>query len=182
MLPEPSGLSGETGANGANEAENKPLHTGQFSGRVQFEQLVRDALATAAREGWREIVLCDATFSDWPLGERSVDASLRAWSKTGRKMTLLAKHYRDVAAQHHRFVAWRGQWSHIIEARAVASADVLEITSGIYSNGWVMRRNEPVRSIGVCSTEPARRVALREEIDGWLLKSSAAFAATTLGL
>ena len=140
--------------------------------------------------GYIPTVVGPVEFREWKKQLERIDDILRSGGveqtivrdKTGRKMTLLAKHYRDVSALHHRFVAWRGQWSHIIEARAVASADALEITSGIYSPGWVMRRNEPVRSIGVCSFDAARRVALREEIDGWLLKSSAAFAATTLGL
>ena len=38
-------------------------------------------LATAAREGWREIILSDANFHDWPLGERAVVESLQAWAQ-----------------------------------------------------------------------------------------------------
>ena len=40
------------------------LPAGRFEGRNDFQQLVRDALACAAREGWREIILSDATFED----------------------------------------------------------------------------------------------------------------------
>ena len=52
------------------------LPTGRFAGRKAFQQLVRDALACAAREGWREIILSDPNFEDWPLGERAVAESL----------------------------------------------------------------------------------------------------------
>jgi hypothetical protein len=45
-----------------------------------------------------------------------------------------------------------------------------------------MDRLDPVRSIGVTGREPERRVALKERLDGWLQKSSSAFAASTLGL
>jgi len=31
----------------------KPMLSGRFSGRLEFQQLVRDGLAQAAREGWR---------------------------------------------------------------------------------------------------------------------------------
>ena len=31
------------------------LPSGRFEGRNDFQQLVRDALACAAREGWREL-------------------------------------------------------------------------------------------------------------------------------
>lgn len=158
------------------------LLDGPFDGRVAFQQLVRDALAAAAREGWREIMLVDASFDDWPLGERAVVESLNAWSKTGRSFTLLAKRYDGFAERQPRFVTWRARWSHIIDARAVPSADALDFPSAIYTSSWVMHRIDPVHCKGVASHDAQRRVALREEIDAWSHKSSPAFAATTLGL
>jgi hypothetical protein len=158
------------------------LLEGAFNGRNDFAQLIRDALATAAREGWRELLLVDASFEDWPLGERAVIESLQSWSKTGRKFTIVAKRFDTLMAKHHRFVTWRGQWSHIVEARAVPSADATDFPSAIYSPNWVMRRLDLVRSKGVASSDTARRVMLREELNEWLGKSSPAFAATTLGL
>jgi len=158
------------------------LPSGRFEGREAFRQLVRDALACAARQGWRELILCDADFSDWPLGERAVAQSLQDWSATGRRCTLLARRYDAVVRDHARFVAWRKTWSHIIDARACASADPLEMPSAVWSPGWVMRRMDTERSNGVCGGEPERRVLLREDLNEWLLKSSPSFAATTLGL
>jgi hypothetical protein len=95
---------------------------------------------------------------------------------------MLAKRFDTVQAKHHRFVTWRGRWSHIIDARGVPSADAESFPSAIYSPGWVLRRLDPVRSKGVAGTDAQRRVLLREEINEWLGKSSPAFAATTLGL
>ena len=114
-------------------------------GAIAFQQLVRDALACAAREGWREIILCDPDFGDWPLGERAVAQSLQAWSAAGRRCTLLARRYDEVVRRHARFVNWRTTWSHIVEARACASADPLELPSAIWSPGWVMQRLDPER-------------------------------------
>ncbi len=162
--------------------ESPPLLEGPFDGRNAFQQLVRDALATAAREGWREIILCDASFEDWPLGESAVAQSLNAWSKTGRSFTILAKRYDGLITKHPRFVTWRSRWSHIIEARGVSSADAMDFPSAIYSPGWVMRRLDLVRSKGVAGSDAQRRLLQREEINEWLGKSSPAFAATTLGL
>jgi hypothetical protein len=158
------------------------LPSGRFTGRVQFQQLVRDALACAAREGWREIILCDADFSDWPLGERAVAQSLHDWSATGRQCTLLARRYDEMVLRHARFVSWRKTWSHIIEARACPSADPLELPSAIWSPGWVLHRLDPERCNGVTGTEAKRRVLLREQLQEWLAKSSPSFPATTLGL
>jgi hypothetical protein len=165
--------------------EPKPateLPSGRFSGRVEFQQLVRDALACAARQGWREIILCDSDFHDWPLGERAVAQSLQEWSATGRRCTLLARRYDDLVTRHARFVSWRKTWSHIVEARACATADPLELPSAIWSPDWVMQRLDPERCNGVSGSEAERRVLLRQSLQEWLAKSTASFPASTLGL
>lgn len=154
----------------------------RFEGREEFRQLVRDALASAAREGWREIVLSDASFEDWPLGERAVAESLQAWSNSGRRMVLLARRYDSVVRQHARFVQWRVTWSHIVTASACPSADPLELPSALWSPHWVMERRDIEGCIGYCGSEPERRVALREALAEWLQKATPAFPASTLGL
>lgn len=158
------------------------LPSGRFEGREAFRQLVRDALACAAAQGWQEIVLCDASFSDWPLGERAVAQSLQEWSKTGRRLVMMARRYDDVAAMHARFVTWRRTWSHIVECWACASADPQDFPSALCGPGWVARRLDLERSTGISGGEPQRRILLREELAEWQRKSSPAFPATTLGL
>src|SRR5690606_2869034 len=110
----------------------------RFEGRNDFRQLVRDALACAAHEGWREIILSDADFHDWPLGERAVAQSLQDWSRSGRQMVLLARRYDEAVRLHARFVQWRGKWSHIVTALACPSAGALELPSAIWSPSWVL--------------------------------------------
>ena len=166
----------------ADPSQGAGLPSRRFEGRGDFQQLVRDALACAAAEGWREIILSDADFEDWPLGERSVADSLQAWSESGRRVVLLAKRYDEVVRRHARFVAWRRAWSHIVEARGCTSADPLDLPSAIWSPGWVLQRLDVERSSGYCGTEPQRRLLLREALNEWLLKSAPAFPATTLGL
>ncbi len=158
------------------------LPSRRFEGREEFRQLVRDALATAAREGWHEIILSDASFDDWPLGERAVADSLQAWARGGRRLMLLARQYDRVVRQHARFVQWRVTWSHIVTASACPSADPLDIPSAIWSPAWVLERRDVEHSNGFCGSEPERRVALRESLNEWLRKSTPAFAASTLGL
>jgi hypothetical protein len=158
------------------------LPSGRFEGRTAFQQLVRDALASAAREGWRELILSDASFEDWPLAERAVAESLQAWSASGRHVTLLAKRYDEVVRRHARFVTWRQTWSHIIDARACPTADPLDLPSAIWSPGWVLERRDVEHSRGFSGSEPERRIALRETLQEWLQKSSPSFPATTLGL
>jgi hypothetical protein len=159
-----------------------PLLEGAFAGRQDFQQLIRSAIAQAAQEGWREMVWFDLNYADWPLGERSVEANLQAWSKTGRKLIIVAKRFDTLIASHHRFVAWRKQWSHIIEARGVSSASDEDFPSLILAPNWAMHRLQPTLCKGVAGYEAKRRVDLRELAQEWLAISSPAFAATTLGL
>lgn len=158
------------------------LLEGTFSGSTEFAQLVREALACAAREGWSEMVWSDATFEDWPLREKTVDESLQAWARSGRKLVLLAKSYESIIRYHARFVRWRSTWSHIIECRVCKSVDASEFPSVLWSPHWVMRRLDLARSTGVAGREAQRRVILKEELDECRRQSSPGFAVTTLGL
>ena len=158
------------------------LPQGRFGGPSEFAELIRLAFGAAAAQGWREIIICDATFEDWPLGERAVAQSLNDWSKSGRKLTMLAKSYNEVTRRHARFVTWRRTWSHIIECRANASISSDEMPSALWSPDWVFQRLDLARSTGVSGSEAARRVALKERLAECLKLSSPAFAATTLGL
>jgi len=164
-----------------DNAAPQPLPSGPFAGVNEFRQLVRDALAAAAHEGWREIILSDPSFGDWPLGELAVVQSLSAWSQSGRKCILLARRW-DEALRHARFVSWRRTWSHIIEARACRSADPLELPSAIWTPTWVLDRRNVETSRGYMGPEPDRRLALRERLNEWLGKSGPGFASATLGL
>jgi hypothetical protein len=168
--------------NEAAGAAGGELPSRRFEGREDFRQLVRDAFACAARDGWREIILSDADFADWPLGERSTAESLQAWANSGRRMVLLAQNYDAVRRQHARFVQWRVMWSHIVAPVACPSAGRLDLPSAFWSPAWVLERRDPERSNGWCGSEPERRVLLREGLQEWLHKASPAFPATTLGL
>ena len=57
-----------------------PLPEGRFSGREAFQQLVRDAFASAAREGWAEIILSeDARIGDFSRQETAPQRAV--WDK-----------------------------------------------------------------------------------------------------
>lgn len=165
-----------------SSADNSPLLVGRFGGRSEFGDLIRQAFRAAATQGWREIIISDANFEDWPLGERAVTEALGDWSRTGRKLTMLARNYDAVTRRHPRFVSWRKTWSHIIECRANALGPSESLPSALWSPVWVFERIDLERSAGYCGAEASRRVALRESLNERLLKSAPAFPATTLGL
>ncbi len=158
------------------------LHTGAFSGPVEFAQLVRDALDCAAREGWNEMVWSDADFEDWPLREKAVADSLHAWSRRGRRLLLLAHSYDAVQRYQARFVEWRVRWDHLVECRVCRQFSANEFPSVLWSPQWFMRRLDLERSTGVASVEAQRRVLQKQELDEALRQSSPGFPASTLGL
>jgi hypothetical protein len=164
------------------ESHAGALPTGRFAGREAFVQTVRDALACAAREGWHEIILSDASFADWPLHERAVMESLHAWARSGRRFTMLATRFDEVQRYQPRFVTWRQTWGHLVECRVCRGADPMDFPSAIWSPGWVLHRQDGERCVFVCDTAPARRVELRQTLDEWTRNSSPGFPASVLGL
>ncbi|WP_345535666.1 hypothetical protein [Variovorax defluvii] len=158
------------------------LPEGAFDGPRAFEAHVRDVLAAAARENWREIVLSDADFADWPLGERAMAEALQAWSGAGRSFTMLAHNFGVFERTHARFVHWRRMWSHIVDCRACDGSGLPQVPSGIWTPNWFLSRIDMQRVRGVCSREPEGRRALRERIEECLRHARPAFPATTLGL
>ena len=167
-----------TDIEGADDANLK----GPFSGPKAFAQTIRAALARAAQEGWPSMVWSDATFEEWPLGERVVSESLQAWAGSGRQLVMLAHNYNSVVRYQPRFVTWRGVWDHIVECRVCKGVDASEFPSALWSPHWAMRRLDSVRNTGFAGSEPRRRLQLREALDEIRRHSSPGFAASTLGL
>jgi hypothetical protein len=169
----------------ASTAESHPsprLHEGSFEGPTAFAQLVRDALACAAHEGWTEMVWSDANFEDWPLREKAVAESLQEWSRSGRRLVIIAKSYESILRYQPRFVTWRRTWDHIVECRLCKNIDASDFPSALWSPKWVARRLDLVRCTGIAGFDPTRRLQLKEAMDECRRQSSPGFPASTLGL
>lgn len=158
------------------------LIEGRIAGRGEFTEVIRQAFAAAVVEGWREIILSDPDFDDWPLGERGVTQALNDWSKAGRKLTMMAGSYDTVLGRHARFVTWRRTWSHIVECRASTATPADSMPSALWSPGWAFERLDVRRCTGVASSDVNRCVLIKERLNERLLNSSPAFPATVLGL
>lgn len=169
------------------EADQQPAParpSGRFAGREAFARNVREALACAAHEGWKELVIVDVDFADWPLHEREVAESLRQWAKAGRRFVMLARNFDAVRRDKPRFATWRGTWDHLVECRIArgSGSDSAGFPSLMWSPAWALRRLDLERSTGVCSEDARMRVDVREVIDELLLNSSPGFPASILGL
>jgi hypothetical protein len=170
------------GAAGLPQSLVEGKFEGRFEGRAAFQQLVRGALSRAAEEGWPELILADATFEDWPLRDKSLVDALQAWSKTGRRFTMLATRFDGVLRNQPRFAVWRKTWGHIIDCHQCRNDDPLDFPSALWSPAWALQRLDLARCTGVAGAEPRRRVLLRELLNERLRASTPGFPASTLGL
>ena len=161
---------------------NEPLLQGPFSGAVAFPQLIRDALACAAREGWKQMIWCDANFEDWPLREKAVVDSLYAWAQKGRQLTLLAHSYESVLRYQPRMVTWRKTWGHIVDCRVCKQVEPEKFPSVLWSPVWAMERRDVRSCTGMAGFEAQRRVQLNEVLNECQRHSSPGFPASVLGL
>jgi len=151
--------------------------------RGECQQALRDAFAEAARIGCRELWLCDADYSDWPLSERAVIDSLSQWAYSHRKLTLLAHGFDEIVRRHARWIDWRRQWSHIVECRQLEVVEPGQVPTLLLAPGLVtVRIFDPVQQRGSVSHDPADAIRCRELVDDLWQRSSDAFSATTLGL
>ena len=156
---------------------------GSIASRGEFHAAVLQALTLAADAGSRELWLCDASFADWPLGERAVVEALARWAASNRRVTLLAGSFDEVARRHPRWVQWRRHWSHIVSCRINLELPGLEWPSLLCASGSVsVRLIDPVHHRGRISRDRADELRCREQFDAVLQRSEEAFPATTTGL
>jgi len=151
--------------------------------RSEFHAALRASFAQAATEGCREIWLADEDFADWPLNDRAVVDHLTQWAAAHRRLTVLARHFDEVVRRHARWVAWRRQWSHVVQCCTNAELEAGQMPTLLLAPGLVsVRLFDPVRHRGVATDASADALRWREDLDAVLQRSAEGFPATTLGL
>lgn len=154
-----------------------------LSTRVEFHDALREAFADMAQAGCREAWLSDEDFADWPLNEQAVIELLTHWAESHRKLTVIARGYDEIVRRHPRWVAWRRQWSHIVECRAFEEAEAGQIPTLLLASERVaVRLMDPQRYRGILSREPSDLLRHRELVDAVSQRSVESFAPTVLGL
>jgi len=154
-----------------------------ITSRAEFHAALRYAFETLASAGAREVWLSDEDFADWPLGERATVGLLQQWAASSRKLTLVARHFDEVARRHPRWVEWRRNWAHIVSCRTNKELATGEFPTVLLGLGAVsVRLSDNVHHRGRLSHDRADEIRCREQIDAVLQRSEEAFPATTTGL
>lgn len=152
--------------------------------REGFRQALLESLDQCGRDGIAHLWLCDPDFSEWPLGQPAVVESLTRWATSRRRLTLVAGRYDQLATRCPRWVAWRRQWSHIVQCLQVLEEHASQVPMLVYGPPSVAlrmqdltrhprgRRYRSVSDIAACG----------ELVDAISQRAEESFPATTLGL
>ena len=167
---------------GVAASGTEPLPEGRFVGREAFRGLVRLALMHAAADGWRQVVMSDADFASWPLGEREVVRSLEQWASRTRQMRFLARDFSPIRSLHPRLVGWRQTWSHIVDARVCTGPGADLLPSALWTEAWCLERIDTDRDVVIATRDPRARMALKERLDAYWERGQPGFPSTILGL
>lgn len=154
-----------------------------ITSRSEFHEALKEAFVLVADKGCREVFIADPTFSDWPLGDRSVLENLSRWAYTHRKLTVLAESFDEFPRRHPRWVEWRRQWAHVVDCRAVDEADVGQMHGLFLAPGLLtLRVLDAEHYRASLSFDPTDATRIRDALDALLQRSEEAFPVTTLGL
>jgi hypothetical protein len=151
--------------------------------RAECLDAIRATLADAARVGCRELWLCDVDYAAWPLGERAVVEHLSRWAGSHRRLTLFAASFESLPQCHPRWMAWRRQWSHVVECRALEDIEPGQVPSLLLAPGIAtLRIFDTVHWRGSVSRAKADAIRCQETVDALMQRSVESFPATALGL
>lgn len=152
--------------------------------REDFHAALRWALAHALAQRVRRLYWLDPDFAAWPLDEAWVLEPLTAWLRLPqRRLVLVARTYEQVARQHPRFVRWRRDWAHAIEAWSPAEGAELPLPTLLIDSGPLcLQLHDSQQWRGRLALDEAAARQWRDEIDALLQRCESAFAAYTIGL
>ncbi|MEW6704241.1 MAG: hypothetical protein AB1430_05275 [Pseudomonadota bacterium] len=151
-------------------------------GRSEVVQAWRTLLQRALAEGTRELWCSDVDFADWPLNEPALVEALVRWAKPHHRLHLLAQHYDEMPRRHPRFVRWRRDWGHLVQAWCVEDLDASQQPCLLIAGDRSIELLDREHWRAVASEEAADAQRARERLDAILQRSAPGFAATTLGL
>lgn len=154
---------------------------GRFDGRQALQEALLASLAVW-QGGPHAAWWCSSDWAGWPLDHPRVLEALQTWMLAGGSLRLLAGDYRLIAAQHPRFVNWRVQWAHRIDAKSVGRSSREACPHMVWSaqGGWEVLAAE--RGVLVSSRSPQAVVAWQERFQGLWERATPAFPSSTLGL
>ena len=162
----------------------EPLAPGALRSRADFDGAVCGALRHAIAQRSRRLIWLDPDFTAWPLGDPALLQDLTTWLKLPqRRLVLIAQRFDEVPRQHPRFVAWRRDWSHAIEAWSPSAGTEVQMpTLAIDDDRLCLQLFDRMQWRGRLTLDEQAARRWRDEIDALLQRCDAAFPVHHIGL
>jgi hypothetical protein len=156
----------------------------KIDSRAAFAAAIRWGFDAAAARSARRIVCVDRDFAEWPLDEPALLDTLTAWLRLPtRRLVLLADRYDEMPRRHARFVRWRADWAHAIDAFSPPTDDGADLPTLLVDDGPIsVQLLDAVHWRGRCELDARHAQLWRESLDAVLQRSDPAFPVSHLGL
>lgn len=155
-----------------------------IASRADFAAAVRWGVDTAVARPARVLWWVDRDFEEWPISDAALLDALTSWLRLPqRRLVLLATTFAGLPQRHARFVRWRADWSHAVEAWSPPEETASTLPCLLLDDGPVsVQLHEPLRWRGRALLDARAAHLWRQQIDAFLQRSTAAFPVRTLGL
>jgi hypothetical protein len=162
----------------------QPADPPAIDSRTGFVAALLWGFHKAIEQGARRIVCVDGDFALWPLDDAQLLQDLTVWLRTPqRRLVLLARSYDEVPRTCPRFTAWRGSWSHAIEAWVAPTELAADLHTLMVADSTVgVQLIDAVQWRGRASTDVRSVSRWSQDIDAVLQRSERGFPVITLGL
>lgn len=152
--------------------------------QADFEAALHWGLQHALAARSRRLTWVDPDFTLWPLGDSALLAALEAWLRLPqRRLVLVAHDFTLIERRHPRFVTWRRNWAHAVEAWAPEEGVQLEMPRLMLDDARLcVQMFDVVHWRGRLSLDERAVRQWRDEIDALLQRCGAAFPVHQLGL
>lgn len=151
--------------------------------RADFLAAVPWVVQQTVALGARHITWVADSFEEWPLDDGAVLDALTPWLRLPqRRLVMLGRDFESIRGAHPRFMAWRKDWSHALEAWTPPE-EMGALPTLVLSDGPVtLQVMDTLQWRGRVSVEGRKAHLLREQVDAYLQRSERAFPVHHLGL
>jgi hypothetical protein len=155
----------------------------QIASRSAFTDAASRLLTTLPEAKPRELLIVDADFSPWPLGEPAVVDALTQWIRLpGRRLRLLGSRFDVLERDQPRIVAWRRSFAHAIECFTPTDVEAADVPSLLLTDAVGLELLDRERFAARQADDRRWLVLQRERTDALLQRSEPAWPVTVLGL
>lgn len=151
---------------------------------ADFHDALHWSLEYAGANRSRQLTWLDPDFAIWPLDDGALLQSLATWlALPKRRLTLVAYGFDELARRCPRFVRWRRDWTHAIEAWSPSEGVELRLPTLAVDEGRLcLQLFDRLQWRGRLALDEAAVQPWKGECDALLQRCEATFAARPLGL